>query len=309
MDFIFQIIVGCSVIALIFLSIGVFAMKKPLKLWGVFLFIVGIEVLYFYPEQRDLAVFMLCISILYFLKGIWIFAYRRNDVLAESRQEQSFFADMIRKIQNMRKRELLTRVICILGAGFFVLELFPFHKKVEEILEFLPYVAFVLLVIYYVSELFYIVLADIVAPLFARKEETRTARLKDALMIDRYIGRGVTVAQPYLFFEREEYYVSYRMFSKQIGEIAGYVCEYEVYRDILGNEFIKKCPRIVSFDRKFTMLVYQEDLKHGRNCNLIGERLPRTASSKNYLLMILLGFLFPILLIFITMLFLHIFVK
>lgn len=309
MDFIFQIIVGCSVIALIFLSIGVFAMKKPLKLWGILLFVVGVELFYFYPEQKNLAVSMLCISVLYFLRAIRIFAYRRNHVLVQTGEKQSFFADWIRKIKNMRKRELLLRMICIFSATFFVREVFPFRKSMEDIFEFLPYVAFVLLIIYYVSGLFYIVLADIVAPLFARREETRIARLKDALMIDRYIGRGVAVAEPYLFFEREEYYVSYRMFSKQIGEIAGYVCEYEVYRDILGNEFIKKCPIPVSYDREFTELVYEEDLKRGMDYYSIAERLPRTASSKNYPLMIVLGFLFPILLIFITMLFLHLFVK
>lgn len=302
-----QIVIGFSFIVLFFSSIAVLAMNKPLRWWGIFLFAVGAQLFIFYPEQKNLASGMILVSVLYFIKGIRIFAYRRKNVLKHQNEEGTFLSQRFRNLRLLTVREWTGRIICLLGAVIFVAMFFPFRKIGGDIKNDLMYTAFTVLMIYYAWKLFYVVLLHIIAPLIVIKKESKKARLKDALMIERHIGKGIMAEEPYLFFEQEEYYVSYRRFSEQIGEIAGYVCEYTVYTDIFGSEFIRECPRAVSSDREFVSLVYAEDLKTGMENYTIGRRLQYEDSSPKSILPVLLGFFLPILLISVTMLLLYLF--
>lgn len=302
-----QIILALSIVVLIFSSISVFALKKPLRLWSFSALAAGVPLYIYYPEQKILAVSMIFVAVLYFLKGMRIFAYRKTNVLTDRRDKPSILGDAIVRLKKMTMRKWIACIISLSAAVYFVMIFFPFRMYMQNVPEDLMYTAFVVLIIYYVRELLNVILLNIIAPLFVIKEETRTARLKDALLLEKNIGKGIFVAEPYLFFEKNEYYVSYRRYSSQIGEIAGCLCEYTVYTDIFGGEFIKDCPVAVSGNREFTQIVASEDLKKGLEYYVMGRRLSYENHEKGSIVPILLGFILPVVLISFTMLLLYFF--
>lgn len=302
-----QSIMGFSVVILIFSSIGTYALRKPLRLWAFSALSLGILLLIYYPQQNILAAFLVALSVLYFLKSARIFAYRRKNVLIVGPGPSSFLARFFGDLKRMTLGEWLGRLISLIASVYLVSQFFPFRLKMEKMTEDLMYTAFALLMIYYVWELMNVILLHIIGPLFVTKVETRTARLKEAILLEKNIGKGVLIGEPFLFFEKDEYYVSYQRQSKRIGEIAGYICEYTVYTDLFGGEYIKDCPEAVSGSREFTELVHPEDLRGGLAYYLIGDRLPLANPKKSSLLPVLLGFMLPVLLIAITMLLLQLF--
>lgn len=307
MNIVEQSIMGFSIIVLIFTSIGTYALRKPLRLWAVSALAVGIQLLIYYPQQNILAVSLIALSILYFLKSARIFAYRRKDVLIDVADQASFLGRFLGELKKTSIREWIGRLLSLPCSVYLVSRFFPFRLKMEKMTEDLMYTLFALLMIYYVWEVMNVILFRMIAPLFVIKVETRTERLKDALILEKNIGKGVLIGEPYLFFEKDESYVSYQRKSKRIGEIAGYICEYTVYTDLFGGEYIKDCPEVVSGSREFTVLIEPEDLRGGIAYYMMGDRLPREYRKKSSPLPILLGFILPVLLMAITMLLLHLF--
>lgn len=297
MSIVEQIIVGFSIIVLIFSSIIILALKKPLKLWSVSAFAVGVQLLIYYPEQRIFAFSLILLSILYFIRANKIFAYRKKNVLIESGAESSLSKKFLTRLGRITKRELAARLMTLAAAVLFINVFFSFREFAIADMEYFSYTAFVIIMILYVWEFFNIVMLSIVAPVFVIKEEVRAARLKDALIIERNIGKGILIGEPCMFFEKDEYYVSFRRYAEEIGEIAGCLCEYTVYTDMLGNEFIRVCPLALSSGKEFTQLVYPEDLHY-----IMGRRLQYRDNSKKSILPFLLGFILPVILISFTML-------
>lgn len=302
-----KIILAASFILLMFSGITVLAMRKPLRIWGLSLLAVSLQMWWYYPEQRIPAGIMLVISAIYFLRAAWIFAYRTNEVLKNENEGKPFGERMLLHIKAITIREWIGRVLALFGAIAVVLRFFPFQNDSGELQKYLAYILFAVLLIFYTWQLFHIMIFRMIAPMFVRKVEIKTARPLDSIMIMRHIGKGVMVSEPYLFFGKKECYIGFRRNRKQMEEITGYICEYTIYTDIFGNEYMMQCPKAISGDRKVQRLVYAEDLKSDANRYMIENRLYEKEDKKKAILPVLLGFILPALLIAVTMLLLYLF--
>ncbi|MDO4793071.1 MAG: hypothetical protein Q3993_02735 [Filifactor alocis] len=241
------IVVSCSVLTFAVLSIATLSFKKPLKWWGIFLFIIGIELLAYFPQHKKWIWTILAIAILNLVKGFWIVGYRRKIIGEPVWRQGQILSSLRESVDLLNFRQKLGRGFCLALSLFFVVSLFFKNKhSVDKVGEIMVWSLLYPLILYYVYQILCIILLHIISPIFVIDEESKQACLNEIVMADWHMGKGVYARNPHIVFETGDCYVTYSTFLNKLRDRMGQVCEYTVYTDIFGTEFLMECPEPVS---------------------------------------------------------------
>lgn len=247
MDHLRWIVVSCSVLTFALLSIATLSFKKPLKWWGIFLFIIGIELLAYFPQYKQWTWSLLAVAILNLVKGFWIVGYRREVIGEPVWRPGQIFSSLKEHIDLLNSRQKLGRAFCLTLSVLFVINLFLHNKhSVHKMGDIMLWTLLYPLILYYVYQILCIVLLYIVSPIFVIDEKKEESCLNEIIMADWHMGKGIYAKNPHIVFGEGECYVTYRTFLGKLKDRIGKVCEYTVYTDIFGTEFLMECPEPVS---------------------------------------------------------------
>ncbi len=223
---------------------------KVSKLLGALLLPIGIYILYSKSSYSIYGYVSITISVIYMLRGFWIFAYRGKSVWKKDEQK----IKLILRIKNSTTYEKLAYFIS--SVSTFCLTLMYFYKTYEFLNNFnrehgiFPIISFFCFFIFLSYMFSYLIFVKMISPLIVVKRETRRAIVKDSAIIEERHQKGYKFGL-YIFFEDDDRcFVTYRIFTNKIKELIGYECEYTVCTSILGAEFIRKIPKKIS-DRKY----------------------------------------------------------
>ncbi|MDO4793072.1 MAG: hypothetical protein Q3993_02740 [Filifactor alocis] len=238
-----------SLVIFVILTIGSANFKKPLKFWGILLFVEGAGLFFYFPTLKPWASILLATGLAYLFRGSRIIGYRRPRIENDGWKRKKLLSWIREGIAEMNLRQKIGRGICLtLSCAMSFYFLFQALTSKEEAIG--GAIVLSLLILYYGYQLLCIVLLHILGPLFIVNEETRRARLGGVVMVKWNMGKGIYINNPHFIFETGEIFVTYRMYLRRLREKTGLLCEYVVYTDIFGMEFMKEEPEIISYEKK-----------------------------------------------------------
>lgn len=260
-----DVVVGLAVLAL--LASCILLMKES-KTLAILLFPLGIYLLIKHPGLSFYAWPMMALSVLYLLKGFWIVAYKSDNIWLKY-QDPGKSKNIFLFWQRANKYEKLGYVLSGILSLFMMIAYYfqapdEFNVFRQEKMDFflfnLGYLFFIFMLIF-VSYLFsHIILVRMLSPLIVVKTESRTDLVRDVLWIIHHTQKSHT-EQMYLVFAGESRsFKSHSLFAKKLRSLIGYTCQYQVETSVLGAEFIRKVPQVVSDRKQVSQAVANEEL-------------------------------------------------
>lgn len=254
-----------SLVIFVILTIGSVNFKKPLKLWGILIFVEGAGLFFYFPLFKPWAGVLIATGLAYLARGSRIIGYRRHRIENEGWKRKKLLSWIREGIEEMDSRQKIGKGICLALAGVLSFYfLFLAWTSGENVIG--EAIILSLLILYYAYQLLCIILLHILGPLFIIDEEIRQARLGGVVMVKWNMGKGIYINNPYFVFETGEIFVTYRMYLSRLREKRGLLCEYVVYTDIFGTEFIKEELEVISYDKNKAHhpknLNYKEELAY-----------------------------------------------
>lgn len=238
-----------SLVIFVVLMIGSANFKKPLKLWGILIFVEGAGLFFYFPLFKPWAGILIAIGLSYLIRGSRIIGYRRTRIENDGWKRKKLLPWIREGIEGMNLRQRIGRGLCLaLACALSCYFLFQALTSGKDGIG--GAIILSILIFYYGYQLLCIVLLHILGPLFVIEEEVRQARLGGVVMVKWNMGKGVYINNPHFIFETGEIFVTYRMYLRRLREKTGLLCEYVVYTDIFGMEFIKEEPEVISYDKK-----------------------------------------------------------